>query len=144
MRLHPALLATLALWSVGCRSSASLRAPAARAPWPNGVAYEIFVQSFADTDGDSIGDLRGVTARLDYLRDLGVRALWLMPISPSPSYHKYDVTDYRGVHPDYGTLDDARALVREAHARGIAVIVDLVVNHSSREHPWFRAAVAGA
>jgi alpha-amylase len=141
MPLRLLLLAALTLPGLGCRSLTPTGAPPA-ARWPDGVAYEVFVQSFADSDGDSVGDLRGLTQRLDYIAGLGARAIWLMPISPSPSYHKYDVTDYRAVHPDYGTLDDARALVREAHARGIAVIVDLVVNHSARTHPWFEAAVA--
>lgn len=135
------LLALLVL--TGCwRAPAETTATAADLTWPDGVAYEIFVQSFADADGDGIGDFRGLTSRLDYLEELGIRAVWLMPIGPSPSYHKYDVTDYRDVHPDYGTLDDFKAFVREAHARDIAVIIDLVVNHSSREHPWFQQAAA--
>ena len=113
--------------------------------WPaRGIAYEIFVRAFADTDGDGIGDLRGVTRNLDHVASLGATAIWLMPISPSPSYHKYDVTDYTAVDPEYGTLDDAREMVREAHRRGIAVVLDFVVNHSSREHPWFVAAAADA
>ncbi len=110
--------------------------------WPNAVTYEIFVQSFYDTNGDGIGDLNGVTAKLDYLKDLGVEAMWLMPISPSPSYHKYDVTDYRDIHPDYGTKEDFKRLVEEAHNRNIKVVIDLVINHSSAEHPWFKEAVA--
>ncbi|HYE58200.1 MAG TPA: alpha-amylase family glycosyl hydrolase [Rhodothermales bacterium] len=145
MPLRLLLFLALTLSGLGCRSSVPVSAEASAttpARWPEGVAYEVFVQSFADSDGDSVGDLRGLTQRLDYIRDLGARAIWLMPISPSPSYHKYDVTDYRGIHPAYGTLDDARTLVREAHARGIAVIIDLVINHSARAHPWFQAAVA--
>lgn len=108
-----------------------------------GVHYEIFVRSFADSNGDGIGDLNGVTAKLDYLRDLGVSAIWLMPISPSPSYHKYDVTDYYGIDPEYGTMDDFRRLIAEAHRRGIAVIIDLVIHHTSIRHPWFREASQG-
>lgn len=108
-----------------------------------GVYYEIFVRSFQDSDGDGIGDLRGIVERLDYLEHLGVTGLWLTPIHPSPSYHGYDVTDYRAVHPDFGTLADFDALVEEAEARGIDVILDLVVNHTSVEHPWFRASAAG-
>ncbi len=125
-------------------SAPTLTAPvAAPAPrWPEGVAYEIFVRAFADTDGDGIGDLRGVTRNLDHVQRLGATAIWLMPISPSPTYHKYDVTDYVAVDPEYGALDDAREMVREAHRRGIAVILDLVVNHTSRDHPWFAAAAA--
>ena len=105
--------------------------------WPRAVTYEIFVQSFHDSDGDGIGDINGMTAKLDYLAELGVEAIWLMPIHPSPSYHKYDVVDYREIHPDYGTIDDFRNFVKEAHARDMKVVIDLVVNHSSSEHPWF-------
>ena len=116
--------------------------------WRDRVFYEVFVRSFADSDGDGIGDLRGLIAHLDDLNDgdpsttddLGVTGLWLMPIAESPSYHGYDVVDYRAVERDYGTLDDLEALVAAAHARGIAVILDLVVNHTSREHPWFQDA----
>ncbi|MEM9341093.1 MAG: alpha-amylase family glycosyl hydrolase [Bacteroidota bacterium] len=105
--------------------------------WPQAVTYEIFVQSFSDSDGDGIGDFKGLTNKVDYLSDLGVKAVWLMPIMPSPSYHKYDVTDYRDVHPDYGTMDDFKAFVDKAHASDIKVVIDLVINHSSAEHPWF-------
>ena len=116
--------------------------------WRDRVFYEVFVRSFADSDGDGIGDLRGLIHRLDYLNDgdpatttdLGVTALWLMPIAESPSYHGYDVTDYMAVEPDYGTADDVRALMAAAHERGIDVVVDLVLNHSSSEHPWFQDA----
>jgi alpha-amylase len=112
------------------------------------VFYEVFVRSFSDSNGDGIGDLNGLTAKLDYLNDgdpatrtdLGVTALWLMPISPSPSYHGYDVTDYDGVNGDYGTMADFKRLVAEAHKRGMRVIIDLVLNHSSSQHPWFLAA----
>ncbi len=109
--------------------------------WPNAVTYEIFVQSFYDTDGDGIGDLNGVTTKLDYLKELGIEAIWLMPISPSPSYHKYDVVDYRDIHPDYGTLQDFKDLVTQAHNRNIKVIIDLVINHTGRDHPWFQQAL---
>jgi alpha-amylase len=126
-------------------------APAAAAPawqleWARGATfYEIFVRSFADSDGDGVGDLRGLTAKLDYLNDgdpattadLGVEALWLMPIFASPSYHGYDTTDYRAINPDYGTMDDFLAFIAAAHARGIKVVVDLVINHTSDRHPWF-------
>ncbi len=110
--------------------------------WPNGIMYEIFVQSFADSNGDGIGDFNGMTSKLDYLQDLGIQGIWLMPIGPSPSYHKYDVTDYYGVHPDYGTMDDFKHFVAEAHKRNIKVVMDFVVNHSSSEHPWFLDAKA--
>ena len=116
--------------------------------WNDRVFYEIFVRSFADSDGDGIGDLQGVISKLDYLNDgdptttddLGVTGIWLMPIMESPSYHGYDVTDYLRVEPDYGTNEDFKALIAAAHERGIAVIIDLVLNHTSREHPWFRDA----
>ncbi|MFB9864847.1 alpha-amylase family glycosyl hydrolase [Rufibacter immobilis] len=105
--------------------------------WPRGVTYEIFVQSFADSNGDGIGDIKGMTSKLDYLKNLGVEAVWLMPMNPSPSYHKYDVTDYYGIHPDYGTLEDFKAFIKEAHKRNIKVVMDMVINHSSSQHPWF-------
>lgn len=111
---------------------------------PSTVYYELFVRSFADSNGDGIGDLNGVTAKLDYLASLGVGGIWLMPITESPSYHGYDTTDYKKVEPDYGTLDDLKRLVDEAHKRGIKVIMDLVVNHTSSEHPWFKEALANA
>lgn len=112
---------------------------------PSTVFYEIFVRSFYDSNGDGIGDLRGVIEKLDYLNDgnpdthddLGVSGIWLMPINPSPSYHGYDVSDYRTIHPEYGTMEDFIELTNEAHKRGIKVIMDLVVNHTSRAHPWF-------
>ncbi len=108
--------------------------------WPNGVIYEIFVQSFADSNGDGIGDINGMTSKLDYLQELGIKGIWLMPMSPSPSYHKYDVTDYYGIHPDYGTMDDFKHFVKEAHKRDIKIVIDFVLNHSSKEHPWFKDA----
>ncbi len=116
--------------------------------WKQAVFYEVFVRSFYDSDGDGIGDIPGLIEKLDYLNDgdpsttedLGVTALWLMPISPATSYHGYDVTDYYAVDPAYGTLDDLRQLLAEAHARGMRVILDLVLNHTSRDHPWFRAS----
>ena len=107
---------------------------------PSGVTYEIFVASFADSDGDGCGDLRGVIDKLDYIESLGVSRIWLMPIHPSPSYHKYDVTDYYAVDPSYGTLDDFDVLTAACAARGIDVMIDLVVNHTSSEHPWFKNA----
>lgn len=117
--------------------------------WDDAVFYEIFVRSFYDSNGDGIGDLRGLIEKLDYLNDgnpsttndLGVTALWLMPIFPSPSYHGYDVIDYRSIHPDYGTMDDFKALITAAHARGIKVIIDFVGNHTSDQHPWFQDAL---
>jgi glycosidase len=116
--------------------------------WNERVFYEIFVRSFKDSDGDGIGDLQGLIGQLDYLNDgdpstttdLGVTGIWLMPVAESPSYHGYDVTDYDTVERDYGTNDDFRQLMAAAHERGIAVIVDMVFNHTSVEHPWFKDA----
>jgi maltose alpha-D-glucosyltransferase / alpha-amylase len=105
------------------------------------VFYEIYVRAFADGNGDGIGDLPGLISRLDHLRNLGIDCLWLLPISPSPLRDDgYDVADYCSVHPDYGTLDDFRRLVREAHARGLRVISDMVPNHVSDQHVWFQAS----
>jgi alpha-amylase len=111
-------------------------------PWWQGrVFYEVFVRSFYDSSGDGVGDLPGLIEKLDYLQDLGITGLWLMPVTESPSYHGYDVTDYRRINPDYGTQDDFLRLMQAAHARGMAVIIDLVINHTSTQHPWFiRAA----
>jgi alpha-amylase len=109
---------------------------------PSGVYYEIFVRSFADSNGDGIGDLNGITARLDYLKWLGVSGLWLTPIFPSPSYHGYDVTNYFTVNPQFGTMADFHRLLRAAHARGIKVLIDMVLNHTSNRHPWFEQALS--
>jgi glycosidase len=124
--------------------------------WTDRVFYEIFVRSFADSTtgplaNDGIGDLQGLIERLDYLNDgdaattsdLGITGIWLMPISPSPSYHGYDVTDYYGINPQYGTLEDFKRFLAEAQRRGIRVVVDLVLNHSSSEHPHFTRALRG-
>lgn len=108
--------------------------------WPRGVTYEIFVLAFADSDGDGKGDIKGMTSKLDYLKDLGVEGIWLMPMHPSPSYHKYDVSDYYGIHPDYGTLDDFKKFIEEAHKRNIKVIMDMVINHSGSQNAWFKDA----
>ncbi|MBN8924724.1 MAG: alpha-amylase [Rhodanobacter sp. 68-29] len=120
--------------------SAPAATPAAPTAAPSDTYYEIFVRSWYDTDGDGVGDLNGVTARLDYLKSLGVDGIWLMPINPSPSYHGYDITDYEAINPQYGTMADFERLLREAHKRGIKVVMDLVINHSSDESPWFKAA----
>lgn len=99
--------------------------------------YEVFVYSFCDSDGDRIGDLQGVISKLDYIADMGFNGIWLMPIMPSPSYHKYDVTDYEEIDPLYGDMEDFDRLVEECDKRGIKLIIDLVLNHTSTEHPWF-------
>ena len=108
---------------------------------PSGVYYEIFVRAFDDSNGDGTGDLNGITAKLDYIKSLGVSGIWLMPINPSPSYHGYDITDYEGINPQYGTMQDFKHLVDEAHKRGIKVVIDMVINHTSDQHPWFKAAL---
>jgi len=117
--------------------------------WKRGaVCYEVFVRSFYDSNGDGVGDLNGLIEKLDYIndgtpdsrRDLGARCIWLMPIAESPSYHGYDVTDYYRIDREYGTNDDFRRLISEAHRRGIRVLVDMVLNHASSEHPAFKEA----
>ena len=113
--------------------------------WNEVVFYEIFVRSFKDSDGDGVGDFQGIISMLDYLNDgnpettddLGIGGIWLMPIMPSPSYHGYDVTNYLTVNPEYGTIADFKQLLEECHQRGIQVVIDFVINHTSSEHPWF-------
>ena len=102
--------------------------------------YEIFVYSYYDTDGDGIGDINGVTEKLDYIKDMGFNGIWLMPIMPSTTYHKYDVVDYFDIDEQYGTLDDFENLLKEAHDRDIRIVIDLVMNHSSSQNPWFLEA----
>ena len=99
--------------------------------------YEIFPGVFYDTDGDGRGDINGVTCKLDYLKDLGINGIWLTPIMPSPSYHKYDVADYYDIDPELGTIDDFKKLVSEAHSKHINVIIDMVINHTSTKKDWF-------
>ncbi|MRS02678.1 DUF3459 domain-containing protein [bacterium] len=113
--------------------------------WKTAVFYEIFVRSYNDSNGDGIGDFNGIIEKLDYLNDgdpnthsdLGIDAIWLMPIHPSPSYHGYDVVNYFAVNTEYGTLDDFKRLLSEAHKRGIKIIIDMVLNHTSSQHPFF-------
>ncbi|MFC7670338.1 alpha-amylase family glycosyl hydrolase [Hymenobacter humi] len=120
--------------------------------WNDAVFYEVFVRSFYDSNGDGKGDFAGLTAKLDYLNDgnpatttdLGVTALWLMPMMESPSYHGYDVTNYKATEPDYGTMAEFEAFLAAAHSRGIKVIIDLVLNHASSQHPWFTQAASSA
>jgi len=109
--------------------------------YKSGVIYELHVRSFQDSDADGTGDFRGLTSKLDYLRDLGISAIWLLPFYPSPLRDDgYDISDYYGVHPMYGTLADFKIFLREAHRRGLRVITELVVNHTSDKHPWFQRA----
>lgn len=109
--------------------------------WPFGVKYEVFVMSYADGDGDGKGDFKGLTARLDEIKEMGVNGIWLMPIMPSDTYHKYHVIDYQNIDADYGTLDDFKVFIDEAHKRNIKVITDFVINHTGNNHPWFLDAV---
>lgn len=102
--------------------------------------YEIFVGSFYDSDGDGMGDLGGIVEKLDYIKELGFNGIWLMPVMPSPTYHKYDVTDYEAVDSAYGTVDDFKNLVDECHKRNIRLVTDMVINHTSSQHPWFKEA----
>jgi alpha-glucosidase len=124
-------------------SSTGRAEPATTDWWRRAVVYEIYIRSFADGDGDGIGDIAGIRARLPYLRDLGVDAIWITPWYPSPMADGgYDVADYRAIDRRFGTLRDADALIREAHELGLRVLIDIVPNHTSDQHPWFKAALA--
>ncbi len=147
MRSFTHIIAALGLAAL---SSASAQPRTATPDWTKGaVCYEIFVRSYFDSDGDGIGDFNGLTQKLDYIndgnpatqKDLGARCLWLMPVMPSPSYHGYDATDYYRVNPQFGTADDFKRMVAEAHKRGIRVLIDMVLNHASNEHPFFKDAL---
>jgi alpha-amylase len=149
---HRVILAALGAALIGAivaRSPAASQSPASTGDWKRGATcYEVFVRSFFDSDGDGVGDFKGLTQKLDYVndgtansrRDLGASCIWLMPVAASPSYHGYDVTNYYQVNPEYGTNEDFKRLVREAHRRGIRVLVDMVLNHTSNEHPFFKHA----
>lgn len=132
------LLILISIAFVSCKKEADNKVK-----WPYGVKYEVFVMSFADGDGNGKGDFKGLTTKLDYLKDLGVNGLWLMPIMPSDTYHKYHVIDFRNIDPDYGTLEDFRKFVEEAHKRDIRIITDFVINHTGNLHPWFIEAQKG-
>jgi alpha-amylase len=136
MCLRFCLTALMIILLIGCNKSIEVK-------WPYGVKYEVFVMSFADGDGNGKGDFKGLTAKLDYFKDLGVNGLWLMPIMPSDTYHKYHVIDYKNIDPDYGTLDDFKKFVEEAHKRNIRIITDFVINHTGNNHPWFLEAQKG-
>ena len=103
----------------------------------SGITYQLLVYSFCDSNGDGCGDFAGITSKLDYLKGLGASALWLSPIHPTPSYHGYEVLDYAGVNPDYGTEADLKNLIDKAHEKGIRIYLDYVLNHTSKDHPWF-------
>ena len=107
--------------------------------WKERIVYQIYPMSFCDSNGDGIGDLQGIISKLDYLKKLGVGVLWLSPVYPSPNEDNgYDISDYCGIHPDYGTLEDMDELLRQAHERDIKIILDLVINHTSKAHEWLQ------
>jgi alpha-glucosidase len=134
-----AVLFAFTLLAANCLSaSAQTKASHARPWWDNAVIYEIYPRSFQDSNGDGVGDLNGITSRLDYLKALGVDAVWLTPIYPSPQVDfGYDISDYNNIDPQYGTLGDFDRLVAQANDRHIGIIMDLVLNHTSDKHPWF-------
>src|SRR5512133_2732680 len=107
--------------------------------WRDGIIYQIYPRSFADSNGDGVGDLPGITSRSDYLVDLGIDAIWLSPVYPSPDVDfGYDISDYCSIDPRFGRMEDFGCLVQECHRRGIRIILDLVLNHTSDQHPWFQ------
>ena len=109
--------------------------------YKDAVIYQVNVKSFFDSNDDGIGDFKGLTSKLEYIRDLGVNTIWLMPFYPSPLKDDgYDIADYQNVHPQFGTLDDFRAMLREAHRLELKVVTELIINHTSDQHPWFPAA----
>src|SRR5690625_2520591 len=106
--------------------------------WKEAVAYQIYPRSFKDSNGDGIGDIQGVISKLDYLKDLGIDVIWMSPIYQSPNDDNgYDISDYKAISPEFGTMEDFDELLEEVHARGMKLIMDLVINHTSDEHPWF-------
>jgi glycosidase len=148
--MHRSALAGLSATILFSVSPAGAQTPAGDTGWTvGGVCYEIFVRSFYDSDGDGVGDLEGLIQKLEYVsdgepdtrQDLGARCIWLMPTAASPSYHGYDVTNYYRVDPEYGTNEDFQRLIEEAHQRDIRVLIDMVINHASSEHPYFKHAL---
>jgi maltose alpha-D-glucosyltransferase/alpha-amylase len=126
---------------VAARTTTSAPAPGASLWYKDAVIYQLHVKAFADSNGDGIGDFRGLIDRLPYIRDLGASAVWLLPFYPSPLRDDgYDIADYKGIHPSYGTMRDFRLFVRAAHRLGLRVITELVINHTSDQHPWFERA----
>lgn len=109
--------------------------------WQKGIVYQIYPRSFADSNGDGIGDIPGIISKLDYLKSLGISIIWLSPVYPTPNADfGYDISDYMGINPEFGTMEDFDRLIKEAKKRGIRIVMDLVVNHTSDEHPWFKAS----
>ena len=106
--------------------------------WKEAVAYQIYPRSFQDSNGDGVGDLQGIMSRLDYLQDLGIDVIWICPMYQSPNDDNgYDISDYQAIMAEFGTMEDFDALLEEVHKRGMKLIMDLVINHTSDEHPWF-------
>lgn len=133
-----AILLTISIMSGSLTGCAALKA---KEPDDNyRVFYEVFVRSFADGNGDQIGDLSGATQKIAYFKELGATGVWLMPIMPSDTYHKYDVNDYKAVDPEYGTLEDFKTFVKTCHKNGIRVVIDMVLNHTSDTNEWFTKA----
>ena len=115
--------------------------PEANDWYKDAIIYQLHVKTYVDSNGDGIGDFEGLISRLDYIKELGVTCIWLLPFYPSPLRDDgYDIADYRAVNPSYGTMEDFERLVEEAHKRGLRVITELVINHTSDQHPWFQAA----
>lgn len=144
-----AALIVAALFAVGCDKNSTAPDPEPEPVVPertgeSGISYQLLVYSFADSDGDGCGDFNGIRSKLDYLKEMGVQALWLSPIHKASSYHGYDVLDYSSVNPDYGTEADLKSLLDEAHAKGIKIYLDYVLNHTSKDHPWFLDAKSSA
>lgn len=144
-----AALIVAALFAVGCDKNSTAPDPEPEPVIPertgeSGISYQLLVYSFADSDGDGCGDFNGIRSKLDYLKEMGVQALWLSPIHKASSYHGYDVLDYSSVNPDYGTEADLKSLLDEAHAKGIKIYLDYVLNHTSKDHPWFLDAKSSA
>ena len=144
-----AALIVAALLAVGCDKNSTAPDPEPEPVIPertgeSGISYQLLVYSFADSDGDGCGDFNGIRSKLDYLKEMGVQALWLSPIHKASSYHGYDVLDYSSVNPDYGTEADLKSLLDEAHAKGIKIYLDYVLNHTSKDHPWFLDAKSSA
>src|SRR5215468_3517407 len=143
-RSFPSLFgASCQVWEADMEAQVKLSAATTIDPlwYKDAIIYQVHVKSFFDSNNDGIGDFPGLISKLDYVADLGVSAIWLLPFYPSPRLDDgYDISDYRAVHPDYGTLADVKRLIAQAHKRGIRVITELVVNHTSDQHPWFQRA----
>ncbi len=147
-RFSLALLLALSLLFAGCdkKGAAPVEPPVPQIPdrtGESGISYQILVYSFADSDSDGCGDFKGIEQRLDYLKQMGVQALWLSPIHKAASYHGYDVLDYSSIDPDFGSEEDFKSMLDAAHAKGIKIYLDYVLNHTSRDHQWFLDAKSG-